>query len=207
MKVLVIGATGASGRIIVNKLLAQGHEVTAFARNPASIMERSARLRVVQGEARDAASLERAAQEQDAVLSVLGPRSLKADDLQEVFMRNLVAAMKKHGVRRFISLGAAGAGDSRPQVPLAMRAIFIPLLLRNVFADKERGEAILFASDLEYVNVRPGRLLNKAARGGVKAQLEGRGLRFDMTREDLADFMIGQLASSEWIRKSPLVGY
>jgi uncharacterized protein YbjT (DUF2867 family) len=47
-----------------------------------------------------------------------------------------------------------------------MRAIFIPLLLRNVFADKERGEAILFASDLDYVNVRPGRLLNKAARAG-----------------------------------------
>jgi hypothetical protein len=41
----------------------------------------------------------------------------------------------------------------------------------------------------------------------VKAQLEGRGLRFEMTREDLADFMIGQLASSDWIRKSPLVGY
>jgi uncharacterized protein YbjT (DUF2867 family) len=118
MKVLVIGSTGASGKIVVKKLLAQGHEVTAFARNPASIME-----------------------------------------------------------------------------------------MRNVFADKERGETILLASDLDYVNVRPGRLLNKPARGGVRAQLEGRGLHFEMTREDLADFMIGQLTSSEWIRKSPLVGY
>jgi uncharacterized protein YbjT (DUF2867 family) len=92
-------------------------------------------------------------------------------------------------------------------VNLLFRYIFIPLLLRNVFADKLRGETLLFASGLDYVNVRPGRLLNSPARGGVRASFDGRGLRFVMTREDLAAFMIEQLRSDAWVRKSPLIGY
>lgn len=207
MKILVIGSTGASGKIVVRKLLAAGHEVTAFARNPAVVKETSAKLQVVQGEARDAASLERAVRGHDAVMSVFGPRSLKADDLQEVLMRHLVAAMEKEGVRRLVNLSAAGAGDSRMEAPVFLRAILIPLLLQRVYTDKERGEKILFASDLEFINVRPGRLTNQAARGMVKAQLHGRGLHFQMTREDLADFMIAQLGSSQWVRQSPLIGY
>ena len=50
-------------------------------------------------------------------------------------------------------------------------------------------------------------MTNQAARGMVKAQLHGRGLHFQMTREDLADFMIAQLGSSQWVRQSPLIGY
>jgi uncharacterized protein YbjT (DUF2867 family) len=207
MRVLVIGSTGATGKIVVRKLLAAGHEVTAFARNPAAIAETSERLRVVQGDARDAASIVHAVRGQDAVVSVFGPRSFKAGDVQEVLMRNLVAAMEQEGVTRLVNLSAAGAGDSRAESPFLFRAILMPLLLRSVFADKERGEKILSASNLEFTNVRPGRLVDKAARGGVKAQLGGSGLRFEMTREDLADFMIAQLTRREWIRASPLVGY
>ena len=81
------------------------------------------RLRVVQGEARDAASLERAVAGQDAVVSVFGPRSLKKGDLQEVFMRNVVAAMTAAGVKRLVNLSAWGAGDSRETAPFVFRVI------------------------------------------------------------------------------------
>jgi uncharacterized protein YbjT (DUF2867 family) len=85
MKVLVIGATGQTGQHAVRQLLARGDDVTAFARNPAAITEVSDRLRVVQGDARDAESLERAVQRQDAVLVAFGSRSLKKDDVQVLF--------------------------------------------------------------------------------------------------------------------------
>ncbi len=210
MKVLIIGATGRTGRQAVEQLLARGDEVTAFARTPSAVTENRERLRVVQGHARDADSIDQAVKGQDAVLVAFGPRSLKKDDVQEVLMRNLITAMKKHGVKRIVNLSAAAVAPTNVDptfLNLLFRYILIPLLLRNVFADKLRGETLLFASGLDYVNVRPGRLLNSPARGGVRASFDGRGLRFVMTREDLAAFMIEQLRSDAWVRKSPLIGY
>jgi uncharacterized protein YbjT (DUF2867 family) len=207
MKVLVIGATGQTGRHAVRQLLGRGNEVTAFARIPSKVTEKSEHLRVVQGDACDADSIDRAMEGQDAVLAAFGPRSLKRDDVQEVLMRNLIATMKNHGVKRIVNLSAWGVDDTAVSTPFLFKYIFLPLFLRNVFADKKRGEALLAASDLDYVNVRPGRLLNSAGRGGVRASLDGRGLQHFMAREDLATFMIEQLTSDTWVRKSPLIGY
>jgi uncharacterized protein YbjT (DUF2867 family) len=206
MKVLVIGATGGTGRHAVRRLLERGDTVVAFARNPSDITERHERLEVVQGEARDAASIERAVQGVDAVLSAFGPRSLKKDDLQETFLRNLASAMKKHDVKRVVNLSAWGAGDSARHAGLLLD-IIRSTILRNVYADKDRGEAALLGAGLDYVNVRPGQLVDKPARGGVKASLDGKGIKKRMTRDDLAAFMVEQLRSDAWLRKSPLIGY
>ena len=207
MKILVIGATGLTGTHLLSLLTERGHEVTAFVRDPSKLSFKHEKLKIAQGDARDLASLERAVQGQDVVMSALGPRTLKADDLQEVFMRNLVAAMTKHNVKRLINLSAMGAGDSYAGSPFIMRAFFLPLFLGKMFKDKERGEVHLFGSSLDYVNVRPGRLTNEPARGGVKASLEYKGLKHIMSRADLAQFMVSQLDQSMWVRKSPLIGY
>jgi putative NADH-flavin reductase len=144
-------------------------------------------------------------QGQDAVISAFGPRSLKKDDVQEVMMRNLVAAMTKQHVKRLVNLSAWGSQETHKTISL-MQVILQGLLLRNIFADKKRGEKILFASDLDYVNVCPGRLLNKPARGGVKVSADGTGIRHSITRADLAQWMVEQLTSDVWLRKSPVIG-
>jgi putative NADH-flavin reductase len=206
MKILIIGATGATGQWLLQDSLAQGHQVTAFVRTPGS-WQAPAGVKTVQGDARDQASLEAALEGQDAVLSALGPRSMKLDDLQEAYMRNLVAAMRAKGVKRLVNLSALGAGDSLAESPFFMRHILLPLMLKHVFADKNRGESLLLASDIDFVNVRPGRLLNSPARGGVKAMLRGQGLKPEMTRQDLSKFMVAQLTENTWLRQSPLIGY
>jgi hypothetical protein len=71
----------------------------------------------------------------------------------------------------------------------------------------ERSWSYALGSDLDFVNVRPGRLSNSPPRGGVRASLDGRGLGHAITREDVATFMVDQLTSDEWLRKSPIVGY
>jgi nucleoside-diphosphate-sugar epimerase len=206
MKVLVIGSTGRTGVIAVRKLLEKGHTVTAFARNPADVKVQHERLKVVKGDARDAASVDAAVEGQDAVLNAFGPRSLKKDDLQEVQMRHLVAAMKKHGVKRIVNLSALGAGDSAHTSPFFFK-IIRNTILRNVYGDKNRAEPILLGSDLEFINVRPGQLLDTPARGGVRVSKLGTDLEMKLTREDLADFMIAQLDGNEHLRSSPMVGY
>ena len=210
MKVLVIGATGGTGRHAVRKLLERGHEVTAWARRPSALAEDvpSDRLRVVTGEARDAGSLDRAVAGQDAVLVAFGPRSLRKDDVQEALYRNLIAAMKTHGVRRIVNLSAWGLNnDGAVTSSLFFKYVIAPVFLRHVFADKRCAEALLTASGLDYVNVQPGRLLDAPARGGVRASLDGRGLQPRMTREDLAAFMVNQLESDQWLGRSVIVGY
>ena len=84
MKVLVIGATGRTGRLAVQRLLAQGDAVTAFARDPSAVSERHDHLTVVKGDARDRESISHAVRGQDAVLVTFGGRSLKKDDIPEV---------------------------------------------------------------------------------------------------------------------------
>lgn len=206
MKVLVIGATGATGVHLVRMLLAAGHEVTALARTPDALTAKDAKLRVVKGDVRDAAALDAAVAGQEAVMVAVGPRSLSETDLQQTMYGHLVASMKKHGVRRIVNLSAWGAGDSVKYMPLIFK-IFSGIVLRKVWPDKERGEQMMLDAGLDYVNVRPGRLLNAPARGGVRAGLEPNGMKSELTREDLARFMVDQLTSDTWLRQSPLVGY
>jgi len=207
MKVLVIGSTGRTGRLAVRRLLDGGHEVTAFARNPLALSQEGRGLKVFQGDTRDPDALDAAMEGQEAVFCAIGPRSLGKTDLQEKTLRNVVAAMEKHGVKRIVNLSAWGCGDSRTRAPFFFRAVIIPLLLKGIFEDKERGEAHLLSSPLEFINVRPGRLLTSPAKGGVRASLEPDGLKASLTYEDLAAFMVRQLTENQWVRRSPLVGY
>ncbi len=207
MKVLVIGSTGHTGRLALRRLLDGGHEVTAFARDPSALSQAGKGLRVFQGDARDPLAVDKAMEGQDAVFCAIGPRALGKTDLQEKSLGNIVAAMEKHGVKRIVNLSAMGCGDSRGQAPWFFRAVIVPLLLKGIFQDKERGEAYLLSSALDYVNVRPGRLTTSPARGGVKASLDSKGLKAYLSYEDLADFMVRQLTENEWLRQSPLIGY
>ncbi len=210
MKVLVIGATGGTGRHAIRKLLERGHEVTAWARRPDAVAQdaQSEKLRVVAGEARDAGSIERAVEGQDAVLVAIGPRSFKKDDLHEALMRNLIAAMKKHGVRRIVNLSAWGVNNKQAVMSsFFFEYFFRPVFLRHIWVDKERAEALLTASGLDYVNVQPGRLIDRPGTGGVRASIDGAGLQPRLNREDLAVFMIDQVQSDQWVGKSVVVGY
>jgi uncharacterized protein YbjT (DUF2867 family) len=206
--VLVIGATGQTGAIATRILLERGDAVTAFVRNPATFATTHERLSVAVGDARDGGALERAIRGNDAVLSALGPRGLGKSDLQAVFMRALVDAMGRAGVKRLSNLSAWGAGDSWATFPLYGK-LAVSTLLRNVFADKNRGEVALHASALDYVNVRPGPLGNGPPRGGARASADGRDVAGlpPMRRADLAAFMVEALTDETWLRKEPILGY
>ncbi|MBN2614352.1 MAG: NAD(P)H-binding protein [Bacteroidales bacterium] len=205
MKVLLIGATGATGQIILPLLLSAGHTVTALVRRPEAVTVEDEHLVVMPGGVRDPEQVDQAVKGQDAVMCAFGPRGLGKDDIQEVLMRNLVQAMTKHGVKRLVNLSARGSSDSHKSMGL-MGAFFIKVLLRNVFADKKRGEQLLFASDLDFVNACPGRLLNKPATGNIKASADGTGITSGITRADVARWMVEQLTSDTWVRQSPVIG-
>jgi len=207
MKIVVIGANGGTGTELVRQLLKKKHKVVAFVRDAASIDIKDKNLSIVKGNVKDLDSLKTATKNADAVVSALGPRGLKKSTLQEKFAENIVAAMQHNNVSRLVSLSAWGAGESNKHAPILMKLIFWTIL-RNVFKDKRTAESIIAASKLNYTLVRPGRLLDSGPRKTVKVSMKKKPrVSKAMSRADVAAFMIDQIDSDKYSRKSPIIGY
>jgi putative NADH-flavin reductase len=112
MKLLIFGSTGGVGYQLVKQALEQGHTVTAFARDPAKLDIKHTNLKIVQGDAMDLASVEKAVQDQDAVLCSLGSGTNTKGKIRSEGTRHIIHAMEKMGVQRFICQTTLGVGDS-----------------------------------------------------------------------------------------------
>jgi putative NADH-flavin reductase len=208
VKVLIIGATGGTGRILLQMALEQGHEVTALARNPSAVAPRDYRPRVLRGNALDPDAVDAAVAGQDAVLSALGTRSRKPTTLFSASTANLVEAMKKHGVRRLVCLTGIGAGDSKGHGGFLYDRVLLPFVVRNQYEDKDRQEEIVRRSGLEWVIVRPARLTNESATGEYQVFLSGDSYRATtISREDVAAFMLAQLSEDRHLHQTPVISY
>jgi uncharacterized protein YbjT (DUF2867 family) len=208
VKILVLGGTGPTGRHVIDEALDAGHEVTALVRNAAKLQPRD-RLTVVTGSPANAAELEAALAGKDALISVLGPSSNKADPICADAAVAAVAAMKKLGVRRVVWLSASGVGDSRQamnRTSFVFGRIILPLFLSKPYANHERAENTLRESGLDWTIVRPV-LLVDASTGQPATAYEGDGPvpRVKIARNDVARWLIAQLGSGDYVRKLPLL--
>ncbi|MBB5696500.1 NAD(P)-dependent oxidoreductase [Muricoccus pecuniae] len=206
-RILVIGATGGTGRLIVRQALERGHEVTALVRSPGNGRDLEG-ARIVVGDARDGAALRGALAGQDAVISALGtPASpFREVPLLSTATRALVGAMRAEQVSRLVCITGIGAGDSAGHGGFLLDRIILPLLLRKVYADKNRQEAIVRDSGLYWTLVRPAVLNDKPGHGDVRALTDLAGFHGgSVSREDVARFVLDQIGTDEWLRRSPLI--
>lgn len=208
MRVLILGATGKTGVPLVQQALAGGHTVTAFVRNPASLTVQHPNLHVVQGDIQDAAAVAAAVAGQDAVLSALGPVKGSPENLMVTAARNVVAAMQQHNVRRLIWLTGAGVIDPKDPPSFAARVIvpLMKLIAGAVLRDSEAGVRLIQASGLEWTVVRGPRLGTDPKQGGYRHGYITTTFK-PLSREDLAEFMLAQLSSAQYVRESPIISY
>lgn len=207
MKILVLGATGGTGRAIVRAANAAGHEVTALVRSSAKAADLQGAT-LIEGDARDTASLTRALDGCSGVISSLGTglSPFNAVTLLSEATRALVEAMRARQVRRLVCITGMGAGDSRGHGGFFYDRFFLPVLLRNVYRDKDRQEAEVRASGLDWIIVRPTILNDKPARGHVRALTDLSGFHGGaIARADVADFVVTQLTTDTWLHKAPLI--
>jgi uncharacterized protein YbjT (DUF2867 family) len=202
MKVLVFGATGKTGRLVVERAMAKGHAVTVLVRD-ASRFHRTG-VRVLMGDATNLAEVLAAMKGQDVVVDTIGgTKPYKAQELERRAARVIIDAMRMERVRRLIVVSMMGLGESRMQAPWWYRTLLMRTFLRGSSPDKEAMERLVRASGLEYVIVRPPILKDEPATGKVTV-LEG-GTGHSITRGDLSEFLVEQVTNDAYVGRGVTV--
>ncbi len=210
MKIALFGATGATGRLVLEQLLARGHTVTALVRTPSKLTTAHEQLKAIQGDVTDPAAVEKAAAGQEAVISTVGSGSnTRHVTLYSTSIRNIIAAMEKQNVRRLLCISAGGAYPGKdPGAPFILNYIVKPFFLKDVFADMARMEEAVMRSKVDWTIFRPPQLADAPARGKYRRELtyciKGGN---KMGRADLASFMASELEAGEYVRKAVAVAY
>jgi putative NADH-flavin reductase len=211
MKIALFGASGATGKLLTQRCLAAGFEVTALLRTPETFAHRD-RIHAIQGSAFEPAAIRQTIEGADVVFSTLGAKSLKKEDVLERAVPQIVAAMQETSthpkpVRRIIVLGSAGALPSSLDKQPAWRRWIVQNIVYNTLLKWPVASQIsqwnsLSRSNLDWTMVMPPMLTNTPAHGHYRIDgdaLPPNGSR--ISREDVADFMMQQIDSPQWIRK------
>lgn len=211
MELTVFGATGRTGRQVVQQALDAGHRVTAVVRDPARLAISHAALSVVTADVTDPRSVAPAVAGRTAAISALGPSSRKQTGIGAAGARAILRAMDQTGVRRFIAVSAVPVGPLPEGESWPTRVILTPLLravLRDWYADLAEMEQEIMASATEWTIVRPPRLTNKP-RTGVYRTLAGGNVPHGrlLSRADLAHAMLAMLGDAATIKRVVGVAY
>jgi putative NADH-flavin reductase len=209
MRIVVFGASRGLGLEVVKQALAAGHTVTAFVRSPEKFTVKHPNLTLCVGDAVDAVAVENAIAGQDAVISALGPTRPPMPGMMETAAKNIVAAMKKHGVRRLISTTGAGVRQpkDKPKFSDHFIGVLLNLLAKSVVLDSAANVKVIQNSDLDWTVVRYPRLVDGDRTGKYRFGYVSKDSSTQLSRADAADSVLKELTEKNWLRKLPLVSY
>ncbi|MFF7550582.1 NAD(P)-dependent oxidoreductase [Streptomyces canus] len=206
MNLLILGATGPTGRHVVDMALQSGDTVTVLARRPEALEDLADHVTVVGGDATSHHDVVKAMIGQDVVISALGRRaSVRADDLFARAAAAVIGAAEEVGVSRLVWLSSFGVGDTFRSASAAQKVIY-RTLLRNIYANKEISERAIRSSVLDWTLVYPTMLTKGPAKGsylvGERLPMKGNPT---ISRADVADFMYKAAQSPEWIHRDAVI--
>ncbi|MGK7954969.1 MAG: NAD(P)-dependent oxidoreductase [Crocosphaera sp.] len=209
MKLVVFGATGNIGQQVVKQALEQGHEVTAFARNPLKLDIKHSKLTLFQGDVMESARVEQALQGQEIVVCTLGSGKKLSGMVRSQGTQNIISAMKRCGIQRLICQSTLGVGESWGSLNFYWKYIMFGFILRNVFADHQRQEEMVKNSGLEWTIIRPGAFLEGERTGQYRHGFPGtdKTSKLTITHGDVADFILKQLLDDFYLYQAPSLSY
>lgn len=209
MKIALLGSTGFLGKVLLKKALERGFLIKTLVRTPEKLGEFKDCVEFIQGSLDDTEQLEQAVSGAEAVVSAVGPpqRNPGPPEFYEKTMQELVRILERQNIRRFIHTGgAAHLGGEHEKWTIGRRILraFLIVFGKPILIAKEREWAVLKQSHLDWTLVRPPYIVTGECNGHVSAD-EKNLSKTRINVEDLADFMLDQIASKEWIKKAPLV--
>jgi putative NADH-flavin reductase len=208
MRILVIGATGGTGRLVVSEALSRGYHVNALALSAADATPLLPGAVIIEGDARDGEAVAKALAGCNGVISALGTKLklLHEETLLSVATTVLIKAMQKQGTTRLVCITGIGAGDSRGHGGFLYDHIAQPLLLRSTYDDKDRQEDEIRKSGLDWTIVRPTNLTDGPATDNIRILTDLTDFHGGtIARTDVAHFLVTELEERRWAGKSPVI--
>lgn len=214
MNIFIAGANGGIGRQAVEQALQAGHRVTALVRNPAKLQLMHPNLNIIKGDIMLPESFTDEMKGQQIVLSALGVSgglfSDKPTTLYSQGNANLLKAMEQHGVKRIICISAS-ALEISPVIPWYVRLVaryVIQKLLKHMYADLHRMEAIVKESSADWTIIRPPQLTDKPLTANYRTAVN-RFLKncLQISRADVAHYMVSNLINQEIYRATVEIAY
>ena len=206
MHIALFGATGGTGREIVRQAIEAGHEVTALVRDSAKVKHKEDKLYLVLGDVLDIKKVEETLAAADGVVCCLGQTANNPDDVVSRGTQNIIEAMKKQDISRLVVVSSMGVGESINQVSLSFKML-TKTVLRKAIEDKERQEALVEASGLDWVIVRPGGLSNGPQTGSYQTGTDTSIEANQISRADVAEFVLQQLTDNTFLQQKPAITY
>lgn len=206
--ILVFGATGRTGTKFVTQALNRNYRVTAFVRDPSRLQIKNDNLTVFQGNILNPVDVDNSVEGQDIVVVLLANKTSdavrKSNTIISEAMVNIIAAMKNQGIKRLLFVSSFGLNHKI----FWPEKIFIKTILKNIFADIPKQEELIKQSNLDWVIVRPARLVNEVKTGKYKmGQDIPIGLFSKISRDDVADFLVKNLENDSLIGKTITISY
>lgn len=200
MRIVIFGATGKMGQILVRKALAEGHTVVAVVRNPDKITFQDANLLIVKATLDDAVAIKDALHGADAVIEGVGSVSEGT--------RRIVSAMEDLGIKRLVVVSTCSVDDVNDLPDIKRKALvaFVKTAVPGPYAEVRKAAEIVRASQLDWTLVRVAKLADKPALGQIKSGYYGRHqVGLSITREDMATFLLSQITDSTYLRAAPAI--
>ena len=206
--VLIFGATGGTGKLLVKEALKIGHSVTAFLRSPEKLAIRNNNLKIYKGDVLNYNDVLDAVTNQEVIFCALGMPASDKSTLRKDGTANIVNAMKEKNIKRFICQTSLGFGDSKELLPWHMKYIIVPFILKNAFKDHELQEEVIEITDLNWTIVRPGNMTNGKMTGIYKHGFRPtEKIKLKISRADVAHFMLNQIDNNKYLRKKVGISY
>jgi putative NADH-flavin reductase len=205
MKIIIFGANGKTGLLLIEQALAGNHEVVAYVRKAGSIKIDHPGFKIVVGNLNETLKIRDAMEGADACFSTLGGSSLKQHATEVMTgIENLISIMEELKIHRFIYLSSIGVGESKFMIPQPLRFYIVNLLLRVPMADHNVNEQNITKSNLQWTIVRPGGLTDGPLTGKYTAGIEKTKLKGNPTisRANVASFMLKQMTDDTYLKKS-----
>ena len=204
MKVVIFGANGKTGLLLVEQALAKGYQVVAYVRRPRTILIENPKLKIVVGNLNEPLKMKDAVTGADACVSTLGGGSLtKRSPEMTNGIKNIVSVLEIAKVDRFVYLSSLGAGDSIKLIPQPLRFLLSKIILRVPLADHNTNEGNIMKSKLQWTIVRPGSLTDGSLTGDLKYGDDKKNHKgTPVSRANVASFILQQLSDNTYYRKA-----
>lgn len=206
LKVVVFGATGRTGRLVVQNALNQGHQVTAVVRHlDPDVWPQE--ITVIPCNALDQTVINQAIAGQDAVISVLGGTREGTPDLLTTVGTEVLQAMKTHQVQRLLTVIGAAVSLPEDPAPSLKRRLVVTLIQRieaGFFADSQQWADRVRECDRDWTVVRVPRLVDGPRTDSYRTGALDLGLGAVARRTDVAHFLVQQLNRPDWVGRAPM---